>query len=69
MGLWPQGSALTRMMWPSPMRGDCGNCQVNRDPGLGKTSWEGPSGRYRSPTPTQQHGPLGPFGYLGPQPL
>lgn len=64
MGLWPQGSAPTRMMWPLPMRGDSRTCQVSREPGLGHTSWEGLSARY---TPLhRQPGPLGSFKYLGP---
>lgn len=54
MGLWPRGSAPTRMMWPLPMRGGCRSYQVSRELGLAKTSWEGPSDR------------CGPQGSLGP---
>lgn len=38
MGLWPQGSAPTRMTWPLPMRSGCRSYQVSKELGLGKTS-------------------------------
>ena len=58
MGLWPRGSAPTRMMWPLPTRGSCRNYQVSGELGLGQTSWERPSGRHGPP------GSLGPWCHL-----